>query len=143
MNMDMEFDNADFRNVLDNSNVNLNCASAKEHVPMIERRIRTLKERCRARMSRLPHKKMPAVMIRGMVADSTTWLNAFPPKGGVSKIYSPRMIVGGTKIDFNKHCRIEFGQYAQVTEEPDPSNTMNERTTGAIALGCAGNTQGS
>ena len=82
-------------------------------------------------------------MIRSIVSHLVTWLNAFPPKGGVSKTLSPRNIITGSKLDYNKHCLIELGQYAQVVEEPDPTNSIKECTTGAIALGCAHNAQGS
>lgn len=46
----------------------------------------------------------------------------------------------GFNIDYAKHCRIEFGAYAQVHE--DHNNTMATRTTGAIALRPTGNQQG-
>jgi hypothetical protein len=44
------------------------------------------------------------------------------------------------KLDCDKHCRLEFGSYAQTHEEQD--NSMQSRTTGAIALRPAGNAQG-
>jgi hypothetical protein len=38
--------------------------------------------------------------------------------------------------------KIEFGAYAQVFEDNDPTNTVRTRTTGAIALTPTGNAQG-
>jgi hypothetical protein len=67
-----------------------------------------------------------------MVSHSVFWLNLFPPAGGVSTTISPRGLIVGSDINYNKHCRLEFGEYTQVHEERD--NTMVTRTTGAIAL---------
>ena len=62
------------------------------------------------------------------------WLNAFPPKGGVSKNLGPREIITGVKVDYNKHCKIPFGSYVQTREENAPRNSQNSRTIGAISL---------
>jgi hypothetical protein len=75
-----------------------------------------------------------------MVSSTVFWLNAFPTKNGVSNTLSPRTIVTGATIDFNRHCQLKFGEYAQVDEEHD--NSMASRTTGAIALRPTGNAQG-
>ena len=46
----------------------------------------------------------------------------------------------GKQLDYNKHLRAEFGEYAQTHEEHD--SDMYERTVGAICLGPTGNQQG-
>ena len=79
-------------------------------------------------------------MIIKMVSSSILWLNSFPPKHGVSKTLSPRAIMAGTTMDYNHHCKFEFGEYVQTHEEHD--NSMNTQTTGAIALWPMGNSQG-
>jgi Zinc knuckle len=56
----------------------LNTASQDEHVPEIERRIRTIKERVRGVWNTLPFKKVPCRMIIEMVYASNFWLNVFP-----------------------------------------------------------------
>jgi hypothetical protein len=48
--------------------------------------------------------------------------------------------VTGQQLDFNKHCKLEFGAYVQTHEQHD--NSMDSRTIGAIALRPTGNTQG-
>ena len=48
----------------------------------------------------------------------------------------------GIKLDYTKHCRLAFGDYAQTHEEHNPTNSMNERTIGAICLGPMENFQG-
>jgi hypothetical protein len=123
--------------------INLNVAAAAEHVPDIKRQIRVIKERVRALWHKLPYNKKPKALIIALVQHVIQWLNNFPPNGGISEIYSPRTIMTGQKFDYNKHCRVEIGAYAQVHEETNPKNSMKPKTIGAIALGATGNIQGS
>jgi hypothetical protein len=118
----------------------LNTTSENEHEPVIERYIRTVKERTRATWNVLPFKKIPVGMVIEIVKGSVMWLNTFPPTGGVSPNMSPRTLVTGRNMDYNKHCRIKCGAYAQTHEDHD--NGMGSRTTGAIALRPTGNAQG-
>lgn len=119
----------------------LETAGADDHVADIERMIRTVKERCRATYSTLPFKCIPSVMISHMVRNAVFWLNAFPHDNGISRMHSPRYIMTGVQLDYNKHARLEFGEYVQSHEKHDSS--MSERTIGAINLGPTGNQQGS
>ena len=82
-------------------------------------------------------------MLVQLIYFSVLWLNAFPPKGGVSDNVSPRGILTGVQFDYVKHCRLPFGSYVQAHEEPNPTNTQAARTVGAIGLGPTGNLQGS
>jgi hypothetical protein len=56
---------------------------------------------------------------------------------------SARELFQGRKVDFNLDCQLEFGQYCQIHEDHEVTNTMKPRTVGAIALGPSGNIQGS
>ena len=76
-----------------------------------------------------------------MVSNAMTWINAFPPEGGVSTVLSPRTVLTGERFDYEKHCRNAFGAYAQVHDEPTPSNSQFAPTSGAICLGPASNWQ--
>jgi hypothetical protein len=136
--MDGEFE--PLRGELSILGITLNTVSRGEHVPEAERRIRTLKERTRSAYNTLPFNKIPAQMAVQMVYSSNFWLNVFPPGDGVSRQHSPRELITGLEIDYNKHCQLEYGAYAQVHEEHD--NTMATRTTGAIAMRPTGNSQG-
>jgi len=129
-----------YRGMLASDRIYLNITSADEHVPEVERYIRTIKERCRAIYNTLPFKKFPALVVVHMVYFSVFWLNSFPAKQGISSKTSPRTIITGYTIDFNAHCRLEFGAYVQTHESH--SNDMNPRTIGAICLGPRGNIQG-
>ena len=118
-----------------------NFAMQSEHVPEIERQIRVLKERACACRHTLPFKYLPRLIVIEMMNNCALWLNVFPPKGGVSTI-SPRTLITGVNFDYTKHCKLPFGAYTQVHEEPSPSNSQVARTVGAICLGPTGNQQG-
>ena len=119
----------------------LETVAEDEHVPEVERCIRTVKERCRALWSGLPFRTVPTRMLIEFILGCVTWLNMFPPSDGVSRTISPRAIITGIRADYKRHCRIEPGTYVQTHEEHD--NTMAGRTLGAIALRPQGNAQGS
>jgi hypothetical protein len=138
INADGQFET--LRGPLRTMGITLNRCSREEHVPAVERRIRTLKERCRCLCNALPFPKLPAVLLSQMVSTCNFWLNNFPPTDGVTQNLSPREIITGLKIDCNKHVRAEFGEYVHVHEEHD--NTMATRTAGAIATQPTGNAQG-
>ena len=138
MMMDGQFES--LRGDLADLQIGLNTVSNDEHVPDIERHIRTMNERARSVYNMLPFKKMPSRLTIEMVSSSTFWWNSFPPVGGVSDTLSPQAIVTGLEVDYEKHCQLEFGTYVQTHEESN--NTMTSRTTGAIALRPTGNKQG-
>ena len=55
--------------------IQMNYASAQEHVPEAERNNRTIKERFRLHFQRLPYKQIPKVMIKALVMKCTRKLN--------------------------------------------------------------------
>jgi len=118
----------------------LNVTSRDEHVPEIERYIRTVKERVQAIVNTLPFEQYPNRLIVETVYNAIFWLNCFPHKDGIHPTLSPRTIVTGSTIDYNKHCILQFGTYVQVHEPHN--NSLMPRTTGAIALRPSGNIQG-
>ena len=63
----------------------------------------------------------------------------FPHCDGISD-QSPRYIITGHTLNFQRHTRLELGAYVQMHEEHD--NSMGPRTLGAICLGPTGNQQG-
>jgi hypothetical protein len=125
---------------LANLGMSLNTASRDEHVPEIERRIRTVKERVRGVWNTIPFKKVPHRMTIELVMACNYWLNAFPAHNGISDTISPRALINSGRLDFAKHCKLQFGEYVQVHDEH--SNNMAPRTTGALALHPTGNDQG-
>ena len=111
-----------------------------EHVPEVERYIRTIKERVRARASSLPFKKYLLRFIAKMVYNIVFWLKTFPHKGDVPAKISPRALIMGLAIDFHKQCKLAFGTYVQVHDEGN--STFRPRTSGAIAFQPTDNEQG-
>ena len=120
--------------------ITLDTVSNNKHVPEVEQYIRTIKERVQGVYNTLPFDWLPSRLLVEIVYACNFWLNCFPPTDGVSKTLSPQTIIVGTHRDFNKHCKLEFGAYAQTHEDHD--NSMATRTTGALALRPTGNEQG-
>jgi hypothetical protein len=138
MLMDGQFES--LRVGLANLQITLDTVSNDEHMPEIKQRIRTVKERTRCIYDMLLFRQMPPRMIIQMVYASNFWLNSFPPADGVSTILSPRAIVVGMELNYEKHCLLEFGTYVQTHEKHN--NSMATCTTGAIALRPTRNEQG-
>jgi hypothetical protein len=111
--------------------ITLNETANDEHVGDIERFIWTLKERMRAIYNTLPFNHMPPWIIIKMANNSIFWLNSFPHPNSVSAELSPRTMITGQVVDFNRHCKYEFGEYAQTHEQHN--NIMVLRTIGALA----------
>jgi hypothetical protein len=120
----------------------VNLASANEHVPEIERRIRVVKEQCRETRHSLPFERIPKLMTINIVLNVVKLLNFFRTKGGVSDTLSPKTIMSGETLYFKKHLGLQIGQYCQVHEEDTPRNSQVARTKGAISLGPSENVQG-
>ena len=120
--------------VTDEMGIEMNYANPDEHVPEIERSIRTIKERFRTAYYRLPYKNIPKTMIKHLAMKVTSDLNLFPVKGGVSEFYSPNVILSKRNLDYKKHCMFEFGSYVQASQVNYPSNTNKPRTIDAIYL---------
>ena len=125
--------------------VDVDTSGHNEHVGDIERLIRVIKERVRSIRAGLPFRRLPRRVLIDMVTFVMFWLNLFPPRGGISRIYSPRTIVMDTTVSQRLHCRLPFGfgSYAEVHDKPSLSNFTNvHRTTPALCLGPTGNERG-
>jgi hypothetical protein len=122
--------------------IDMHIVPADSHVGEIERSIRTLKERIRSTVHGLPFKRLPKLLVKELTKHGVQCLNRFPWKNGISQDTSPSSIVTGKPTpDFN-NMRIEFGAYAQVFEDNDPTNMNKSRSVGAIALTAMGNDSG-
>ena len=113
----------------------MNIVAQDQHVPEVERDIRTIKEVARCIVHNKPYRILPRVMIKKLVALARRLLIMFPELDGISEMLSPADIVEGiSKINYHD-LKLEFGAYCQVSEDIEPTNTPNTRTTGAICLG--------
>ena len=83
-----------------------------EHVPEAERKIRAVKELTQEVQHTLPFKNIPEKMIISMVKFSVFWLNPPPVSSGVGGDLSTTTIITGCTINFEMHCKLEYGVYA-------------------------------
>jgi hypothetical protein len=117
-----------------------NLCAQGEHVPEVERYIRTVKDWTCSRYYCLPFKYIPQLMLVRLAHNAIFWLNAFPYNNGVSDSMSPRYMIVGRWIDFKKHVRLEFGSYLQTHAEH--SNDTQACTIGVICLEPTRNEEG-
>ena len=90
----------------------------------------------------LPFDKYPPLMIKEMVDHQVNIRNKFPNKNGVTKTMGPFSIMTGLPQPLYNAFKLEFGQYAEVHDQPTKTNDMNARTTPAIALRSSGSQNG-
>ena len=103
-----------------------------EHVGLIERSNRTVKNKARVITHATPYKKIPKVMTIGLTQGAVKWLNAFPSPTGISKTMSPSTIILGLPKPNMKYKTIVFGAHAMVYA--GTNNRMDARSIPAIAL---------
>ena len=118
----------------------LNTCAENEHVPEIERFIRTIKNSTRSIYQMLLFTRIPRLIAMRLVKTAVFWSNAFPSADGVSSAHSPRRLIAGYEVSYKKHAVIKFGTHVQTHE--NHANDMSQRTIGAICLGPTGNQQG-
>mgnify|MGYP003507073779 CR=1 FL=1 len=87
-------------------------------------------------------RKLPKTKIKYLTMVQVNHLNLFPAKGGVSKYYSPRMILTERNLEYEKHCKVPFGAYVQATHETNATNSIAARTLDCIYLRANNNIQG-
>ena len=110
------------------------------HVPVVERKIQEVKERCRSIISTLPY-RLPLHLFGYLVIFVISRINMVPHRAGYENV-APFEAFTGRKIDFKIDLRISFGEYAEVFNIKS-DNSMAPRTSAAICLGPTGNISGS
>jgi Reverse transcriptase (RNA-dependent DNA polymerase) len=118
----------------------LDMSAAGVAVPVVERKIRTVKERIRSVLNTLPFElteKLEEWLVRG----ATYSINLVPTRNSYD-YSSPREKLFGATIDASYDLKHAFGDYAQVHEE-NTDNSMAGRTTGCICLMPTGSLDGS
>ena len=109
----LDGESAPLRTNLLNMGISANFATRNEHVPEIDCQNRVIKERARACRHTLPFEVLPRLLLVEMVNNCALWINMFPAKGGITNV-SPRTLMTGIKLNYNKHCHLTFGSYVQV-----------------------------
>lgn len=121
--------------------VSLSLRGPNIHVPLVERKIRTVKEIARSTITSLPY-KLPNKLLPKLISFAVSRSNYFPNKTGYVGI-SPREIYFGRKIDFNRDVRSEFGEFAHAYIPNVVSNSLAPRTEAVLLLQPSGNDSGS
>ena len=111
-----------------------------QHVPIVERKIRVIKERARAVLASL-HFPLPRDLLPYLVKYCVIYINMNQSNTRVDKV-SPYEAFTGRKYDWKQYGKVGFGDYVQAVV-PVTSNDMTHRTEGAIALFPNCNLQGS
>lgn len=121
--------------------VRVEAMGSGQHVPVVESKIRVVKERARGILNTLPY-RLPAQLTGALISYVVSRLN-WMPNVNTDGVSSPKSIYLGRLMDIGVDARIAFGEYAQVKTIHEASNSMDPRTVGAIALNPAENLQGS
>jgi hypothetical protein len=95
---------------------------------------RVIQERTRATFHRLPYTALPKLALQALVMESTKCLNYFPTAGGISKHYSPSMIITKQRLHYKKHCSVPFGACVQAPADSSRTNDQHPRTFDCIYL---------
>jgi Reverse transcriptase (RNA-dependent DNA polymerase) len=120
--------------------IHFSICSADDHVPEIERAIRTVKESIRATIHGMPYTRLPRVLVKELAAHAVRTVNMLPHPDGVSSTLSPTTIITGEPKTDYRTLHLEFGTYVQVYD--GTSNDTKSRTLGAIATNPTGNSSG-
>ena len=120
-----------------------NLASTGAHVPRAERNNRLIKERIRAAHHQLPCDRLPKLLLTHLVMQETVKLNYFPAKHGVSKYFSPRMIVHRENLDCERHYLFVTVECVQGNHDPLHMSTTEARTSDCLYLRLAAKSQDS
>lgn len=131
---------ATMRDELSKIGIVLNISGPGQRVPVIERKIQTVKERVRPHVNELPY-VMTRLLLTMCVLFCVSRLNMQPSRMSTSRI-SPLEQFTGMKIDATRDPRVQFGDYCQATVR-NPDNSMRSRTQGCIAMLPTGNLTGS
>ncbi len=111
-------------------------------MPIVERKIRTIKERVRAYLQSIPYTLIFS-LLRYLVEFCVTMINLLPDDQREDPT-CPHEAFTGLKIDYNRQLRISFGDYAEC-KNPNrkPINGPKPRSDSCIALLPTLNQQGS
>jgi len=113
----------------------MNFCNADDHVPEAERNNQSLEGRFRVQFYRLPFKKITRLMIRHLAMHVARTFNWLPVKGGVSKYYSPHMIINRRSLEWKRDFQKEFGSYVKPHKTYNPKNNNKPRALNGIYLG--------
>jgi hypothetical protein len=127
---------------IESKGIALEQCSKNEHVGIIERAGRQMKERVRAFITTLPYTLTNEMLIY-LVYYVIYMINYFPKSTTYIEGVAPKTKLTGNVLDYNIDCQLEFGEFVHANEDNSSTNSMKSRTFPAIALGPVGNVYGS
>ena len=89
-----------------------NPTGPEQHVPVVERAIRTVKERTRSILCGLPY-ELPGSLLGYLASFAVRAINMIPSHDATGNL-SPREKLIGLKTDVERDLRVEFGQCVQA-----------------------------
>ncbi|CAJ1929721.1 unnamed protein product [Cylindrotheca closterium] len=105
--------------MLDDMGVTIDPTAAGDHEPTAERNNRTLKERVRVALARLPYKVVPKVITECLGRRAAELLNVFPQKDSISSHFSPQQLIDNVNINYKSDMVAELGQmFMQLGQIP-------------------------
>ena len=109
------------------------------HVPVVERKIREIKERARAIVSTLAF-RLCAHLVPHLILYCVSRINLAPHKGAAGGV-SPTELLLGMKPSYGKSLSLKFGDYVETRErdQSDRNSVFKPRTRACIALRPSGN----
>jgi hypothetical protein len=122
----------------------LDVSGANDHVPIMERAVRTIKERVTALRDSLPY-RVSRQLVKYLVRYVGICLNLFPSLSDADK-RSPRERFTGVKPTLRSFRELAFGDYCMVPAQITPGQrraTTHAHSVGAIAVAPTFNSRGS
>ena len=116
---------------LNTKGIVVDTAGPGQHVPIVERKIQTIKQRVRSYENSLPF-IMTKLLLIMCVLFCISRLNMHPSRTSRVRV-SPLEEFSGRKIDASRDLRVNFGDNVHATV-PDPNSSMAPQTQGCIAL---------
>ena len=113
--------------------INVNPSGARYHVPAVENKIKTVKERVRGHLATMPFKLRVSLLV-WLVYCCASRINLVPTSTMSANFVAPREAFSGTRLDYKQYLGLKFGEYCEVHEQYLFTNTMALRTRPAIAL---------
>ena len=97
--------------------IHMNYSAAKAHVPHGEQTTAQYKNVSGQNITDCLTLIYHAFLVKYLVTDAARKLNFFPNKHGVSKYFSPWMILHQENIDYDLHSKNAFGVYIQAHDD--------------------------
>ena len=113
--------------------VEIDISGAGDHLPMVDIRIRRVKELARATIQSLDF-TMSKSLIKYLMTYCVSRINIRAGAGSSGGNTCPRVKLTGRRVNYKKEFALKFGDYVEVKDPKVISNSMSPRTSPAIAL---------